>query len=247
MKNKFKPCHTSISASLIDKLSSILFFPLQARGSEGIKYYPYLLKSQKGRSMVEMLGVLAIVGVLSVGALAGYSKAMFRHKMNQTIDQATKIFQRFEEIKERDWGATNEDLLWIDNAEAAVKFGLLEKCNNPSEVEGTTQGCQLPIGYVSFDLAQEKNNSAGCGNGTWGNIHFAFTDSKSCNAFLSVHWEHVLPIDWWGAGRSVISLWKSGHLYDGNTPLTMNKITDVCTTCGAQGYCLITFTYRGYC
>ena len=29
-----------------------------------------------GRSMVEMLGVLAIIGVLSVGAIAGYSKAM---------------------------------------------------------------------------------------------------------------------------------------------------------------------------
>ena len=29
-----------------------------------------------GRSMIEMLGVLAIIGVLSVGGIAGYSKAM---------------------------------------------------------------------------------------------------------------------------------------------------------------------------
>ena len=36
-----------------------------------------------GRSMVEMLGVLAIIGVLSVGAIAGYSKAMFKYKLNQ--------------------------------------------------------------------------------------------------------------------------------------------------------------------
>ena len=28
---------------------------------------------QSGRSMVEMLGTLAIIGVLSVGAIAGYS------------------------------------------------------------------------------------------------------------------------------------------------------------------------------
>lgn len=33
--------------------------------------------------MVEMLGVLAIIGVLSVGAIAGYSKAMFKHKLNR--------------------------------------------------------------------------------------------------------------------------------------------------------------------
>ena len=36
-----------------------------------------------GRSMVEMLGVLAIIGVLSVGAIAGYSKAMFKYKLNK--------------------------------------------------------------------------------------------------------------------------------------------------------------------
>ena len=36
-----------------------------------------------GRSMVEMLGVLAIIGVLSVSAIAGYSKAMMKHKLNK--------------------------------------------------------------------------------------------------------------------------------------------------------------------
>ncbi len=47
--------------------------------------------NEKGRSMVEMLGVLAIIGVLSAGGLAGYSKAMFKHKLNNTIDQITMI------------------------------------------------------------------------------------------------------------------------------------------------------------
>ena len=36
-----------------------------------------------GRSMVEMLGVLAIIGVLSIGAIAGYSKAMFKYRLNK--------------------------------------------------------------------------------------------------------------------------------------------------------------------
>lgn len=40
-----------------------------------------------GRSMVEMLGVLAIVGVLSVGAIAGYSKAMMKYKLNKHAEQ----------------------------------------------------------------------------------------------------------------------------------------------------------------
>ena len=41
----------------------------------------------QGRSMVEMLGVLAIIGVLSVGAIAGYSKAMFKYKLNKQAEQ----------------------------------------------------------------------------------------------------------------------------------------------------------------
>ena len=47
--------------------------------------------NQNGRSMVEMLGVLAIIGVLSVGSVAGYSKAMFKYKLNKTINHITMI------------------------------------------------------------------------------------------------------------------------------------------------------------
>ena len=47
--------------------------------------------NQSGRSMIEMLGVLAIVGVLSVGGIAGYSKAMQKYRVNKTIDQITQI------------------------------------------------------------------------------------------------------------------------------------------------------------
>ena len=48
------------------------------------------LNSQSGRSMVEMLGVLAIIGVLSVGGIAGYSLSMRRHRANGIVDVASK-------------------------------------------------------------------------------------------------------------------------------------------------------------
>ena len=44
-----------------------------------------------GRSMVEMLGVLAIIGVLSVGAIAGYSKAMMKYKLNKQAEQLSTV------------------------------------------------------------------------------------------------------------------------------------------------------------
>jgi len=49
------------------------------------------LENENGRSMIEMLGVLAIIGVLSVGGIAGYSKAMQKYRINKTIEQITLI------------------------------------------------------------------------------------------------------------------------------------------------------------
>jgi len=48
-------------------------------------------KNESGRSMIEMLGVLAIIGVLSVGGIAGYSKAMQKYRINKSIEQITLI------------------------------------------------------------------------------------------------------------------------------------------------------------
>lgn len=59
--------------------------------------------SQCGRSMVEMLGVLAIIGVLSVGAIAGYSSAMTKIKKNKHTSQINQIlnvvYRHLDEIK----------------------------------------------------------------------------------------------------------------------------------------------------
>lgn len=46
-------------------------------------------KLQSGRSMIEMLGVLAIIGVLSVGGLAAYNTAMQRQRVNDLIYDAS--------------------------------------------------------------------------------------------------------------------------------------------------------------
>ena len=47
-------------------------------------------KNESGRSMVEMLGVLAIIGVLSIGGIAGYTMSMRRHRANMILDAANK-------------------------------------------------------------------------------------------------------------------------------------------------------------
>ncbi len=48
-------------------------------------------KNESGRSMVEMLGVLAIIGVLSIGGIAGYTLSMNRYRANAVVDIANKL------------------------------------------------------------------------------------------------------------------------------------------------------------
>jgi len=51
-----------------------------------------------GRSMVEMLGVLAVIGLLSIIGVSGYKKAMLHHYANEAWDSMMK-FQAI--VKER--------------------------------------------------------------------------------------------------------------------------------------------------
>jgi len=69
-------------------------FNMQNFDLENIDCHATLLmtkNTQSGRSMIEMLGVLAIIGVLSVGGIVGYSKAMTKYRINKTIEQITLI------------------------------------------------------------------------------------------------------------------------------------------------------------
>ena len=70
---------------------SIKFFKEQSREEYGLLCVARNDICSAGRSMIEMLGVLAIVGVLSVGGIAGYSKAMEKFKVNKAISQYSML------------------------------------------------------------------------------------------------------------------------------------------------------------
>ena len=65
---------------------------------------------EKGRSMIEMLGVLAVIAVLSVGGIAGYSKAMEKFKVNKLIGEYNMLVFGIMEHKENIMN-TDENLL----------------------------------------------------------------------------------------------------------------------------------------
>lgn len=58
--------------------------------------------NQAGRSMIEMLGVLAIVGVLSVGAIAEFGKAMYKWKAIKCAEEYNLFISEML-VYEKDW------------------------------------------------------------------------------------------------------------------------------------------------
>ena len=93
--------------------------------------------TQSGRSMVEMLGVLAIIGVLSVGAIAGYSKAMMKYKLNKHAESINMLINNSLQMASQ-LGAKEENIKY--NAITLYKLGLIpdgikyNKYSNPNNL-----------------------------------------------------------------------------------------------------------------
>ncbi len=197
------------------------------------------MNKENGRSMVEMLGVLAIIGVLSAGALAGYSKAMFRHRVNQTIEEVALIFQKFIEIENKDWG--NDVIAGVEDLQS---LGLLTNCTKGR------YGCKLPIGEISGYF--ERCVFPDAPTSYCGEWELYLHNAKQCVAFLSIGWENIVPQDWFiPNGQIMVNGYKiyypTGH--DDDTPITemsISDITEACRNCEERTSCYIAFVIGNY-
>ena len=92
--------------------------------------------NQKGRSMIEMLGVLAIIGILSSGGIAGYSKAMQSYKTNALIEKIQTIAIQIRKTYKGNYeGLTGQNM---------IDSGKISERNNPAFetfISGNSTGC----------------------------------------------------------------------------------------------------------
>ena len=140
--------------------------------------------SQSGRSMIEMLGVLAIIGVLSVGGIAGYSKAMMQYKINKTADQVTQIVGNI-----RTLFASQKSYRDLDNCgNSSMNLALLKKAHIVPDEMWNTDGTSIENafgGWVGIAAAGKKQGSADCkGFG----IHLANLPEEACMALATYDW-----------------------------------------------------------
>ena len=75
-----------------------------------------------GRSMIEMLGVLAIIGVLSVGGIAGYSKAMEKFKVNKLVEEYSNVIFQLLEHKDNLLRSNPQNQVFLADTMAAMNM-----------------------------------------------------------------------------------------------------------------------------
>ena len=56
------------------------------------------IQNEQGRTMLEMLGVIAIIGIITYGAIAGIGYGMQTYKVNQTYNDVQDIIQGVEDL-----------------------------------------------------------------------------------------------------------------------------------------------------
>ena len=101
-------------------------------------------KNESGRSMVEMLGVLAVIGVLSVGGIYGYKMAMRKNSLNKhayfisQMELALKHIEATTQGAEYMEGATEEGR--TQNREVLKKTGFF-----PDEYFKFSKGYFYPV------------------------------------------------------------------------------------------------------
>ncbi len=162
-----------------------------------------LNKKQRGRSMIEMLGVLAIVGILSAGGIAGYSMAMQSHKTNALIDKIQLIVQKTREFYNGEYEQVR--------AERLIDSGMLKDLDNPFGGSFSIWFGTLPNGSGCFYITT---------NGSLSNI-----PEDSCVKILTTYWGDS-GVFW---GISTDHYTSSAFSYSrGNYPVSVQDAISAC-------------------
>lgn len=129
---------------------------------------------QSGRSMVEMLGVLAIIGVLSVGGIAGYSKAMAKYKTNQTLDQLSMLITNIRTLY-----ATQASFAGLNNG-TAISFGVVSSDMIKTAASDASATLKNPFNG-DVDIATGADSSTF-------EVTYAGLDKSACITIATTDW-----------------------------------------------------------
>lgn len=162
--------------------------------------------NEQGRSMIEMLGVLAIVGVLSVGGIAGYSKAMNKFKTNKVIDQVNMLSTNIRTLysSQRSYAGLNNKV--------AIKTGVV-----PGEMfdAGSSGTSEITHAFAGQTYITPANQGTGTNNAYI--IAIADIPASSCVSIATTDWGGDS-----GSGLAAIYVVNGGEAVDAASALAEN-------------------------
>lgn len=182
--------------------------------------------SQCGRSMVEMLGVLAIIGVLSVGSIAGYQKAMMKYKLNKQSESFNLLLSNALQLsisldKSESYVFYNEMLYKTKFLPDGIKYKNVAGYNSPDQLQDIF-GNQIRffslhnVFYLSFLLDNTSYSSDICTN------IVTIVKEHSSNII------RLLREDSKGGNYKSISIWGDCSKGKCFKNLTLSDISDMC-------------------
>ena len=202
--------------------------------------------NEYGRSMVEMLGVLAVIGVLSAGGLTGYGKAIHKYRVQKAISYISDAIVEYQIFLKHKIGAYPTQTNTM--AQSAKDFALLSACQpQESLIAGPTyQTCRFSLGevYPRFFTTDKSD-------GTYQTYMLYATliknSKQSCIDFLSANWATIVPQKLWRRGK----LWMTSNIgsqvmYSATVNnLSLSDIANYCNTvCGVgANYCSVIFDF----
>ena len=152
---------------------------------------------ETGRSMVEMLGILAIIGVLSVGGLIGYNQAMAKIKLNNIIRLTQDAIGTFIQFSTKNLNnmcmQDDQSFLFPESCPMTEVDNRLSKFadgSQPGPVGGVNM-CTHNLGEMFIAL----NSSYGSTESHTYNycyviyVTFIVDPEKNCNGFAAYDWE----------------------------------------------------------
>ncbi|MCP4393899.1 MAG: hypothetical protein GY804_06480 [Alphaproteobacteria bacterium] len=169
------------------------------------------IKTQSGRSMTEMLGVLAIVGVLSIGALAGYSQAMTTHKINLAVKEIHRYILQTKELyaNKSNYADISNDLI--------KKAGIFNQLAN----NGT------PINVYNKPIYMEESNTFGA---SYFRLSYYIDKDEECQKILTSGLDQKIGQDlgklYINASATNSFQWNDSGTY--KFPITIDEAISIC-------------------
>jgi len=194
---------------------------------------------ENGRSMIEMLGVLAIIGVLTLASFVGYQKAIAKSRVNKTVEFVAMALQNYADLTLKNTEGLN--ITGTDAVENASSMGLVDGCVKlESEADTGYQVCEVPLGelYIKFEEKTDMHSYM---------MSLMMIDQNEdiCTAFLAQGWGQIIPKEWWPNAM----IWLKSDVGEtviypqGGSNVTMGMIGSACVNLCPKGnvHCMVVF------